>query len=1062
MSFRITISLTVSMALTALCISHKIEGQVPGEDVPSIVFSSDSMPQYKTIINARDDELGYSRDSLGNRVPDFSYCGYMASEKPIPDIPVKITVSAGPGDATRKIQEAIDYVSSLPVDESGFRGAILLEKGEFEIGGSLFIRSSGVVLRGSGSGAGGTVLMGTGVDRETLIQVAGRNDRIQGEKLPLAKRYFPLNETELVFESPHPFKEGDRVNVNRPSTKEWLERIGTDRLGVDDFRTHWDPGDFDINWDRTVVAVSPRSITLDAPITNALDPDFGGGYVTKYNWEGRLKNVGVENLHCLSGFDPSNPKDENHRWMAITMNHLCDGWVRRVVAENFVSSAVAVWEGCRRITVEDCKSLSPIGETANYRRYSFQTLGQQVLFQRCYAEYGYHDFSVGFTAPGLNAFVQCCSHMPIRFSGAVGGWATGVMFDKVTIDGGDISFAFRDMDGQGGGWSAANSLCWQCRAAKILLPSPPTANNWSYGSWAQPQGNGNHVWPQTFLKPESLFYDQLEQRTGKRFVESDKILVYESDETTAPSPEMARRMSERSRRPDLLMDEWIDSMIRTYPIRSDLSASIRLEDLPVKETDHEAVGTRAVNIVDGKVVRNGKLVTGRLISTALWRGSTRPHDLLQAGPHLTRYVPGRTGRGLTDDLDTVTARMIRDHVCALSHFPALWYERRRDDHARTLRSDADVWTPFYEQPFSRSGQGEAYDRLSKYDLNRWNPWYWSRLKEFADLADRKGLLLIQEHYLQHNIIEEGAHWVDYPWRSANNINNLGFAEPPHFSGDKRVYMAEEFYDTSNPVRRHFHEEYIRKSLENVKDNQNVIHDIGHEYTGPLHFIQFWLDVIAGWEEKNHKDVLVMLQGTKDVQDAILSDPGRSPVVDIVDIRQWHYREDGTLYAPAGGVSLTQRQYARIFNPGRTSFDQVYRAVDEYRRKYPDKAVISSLGRGGELSGWAVLMAGGSFAPIPAIEDDAFLEMAAGCKSYIVNHRQKKEYVLEKEGEGYIIFSQDPEVNVEFCDRQANYRLKWIDPATGKILDHEVPLPSGGLNMLRSPFEGASVAWLTVL
>ena len=32
-----------------------------------------------------------------------------------------------------------------------------------------------------------------------------------------------------------------------------------------------------------------------------------------------------------------------------------------------------------------------------------------------------------------------------------------------------------------------------------------------------------------------------------------------------------------------------------------------------------------------------------------------------------------------------------------------------------------------------------------------------------------------------------SYWCDYPWRSANNINQLGFAEKTVFSGDKRVY-----------------------------------------------------------------------------------------------------------------------------------------------------------------------------------------------------------------------------------------------------------------------------------
>lgn len=55
------------------------------------------------------------------------------------------------------------------------------------------------------------------------------------------------------------------------------------------------------------------------------------------------------------------------------------------------------------------------------------------------------------------------------------------------------------------------------------------------------------------------------------------------------------------------------------------------------------------------------------------------------------------------------------------------------------------------------------------------------------MADRDGLVLLHDHYNQHNIIEEGAHWCDYPWRSANNINQLGFAEKTVFRGQESVY-----------------------------------------------------------------------------------------------------------------------------------------------------------------------------------------------------------------------------------------------------------------------------------
>lgn len=75
----------------------------------------------------------------GDRVPDFSYCGYQRSEHPIPYIEAKVYVHPPQGDATAVIQRAIDYVSSLPLQDNQFRGAIQLLPGIYHIEGQLLV-----------------------------------------------------------------------------------------------------------------------------------------------------------------------------------------------------------------------------------------------------------------------------------------------------------------------------------------------------------------------------------------------------------------------------------------------------------------------------------------------------------------------------------------------------------------------------------------------------------------------------------------------------------------------------------------------------------------------------------------------------------------------------------------------------------------------------------------------------------------------------------------------------------------------------------------------------------
>ena len=123
-------------------------------------------------------------------------------------------------------------------------------------------------------------------------------------------------------------------------------------------------------------------------------------------------------------------------------------------------------------------------------------------------------------------------------------------------------------------------------------------------------------------------------------------------------------------------------------------------------------------------------------------------------------------------------------------------------------------------------------------------------------------------------------------------------------------------------------------------------------------------MIREWEKETGKHPIIGLSVTKDVQDSILAIPQYAAVVDLIDIRYWHYQADGTLYAPQGGQSLAPRQHARLLKPKKTSFEQVYRAVKEYHDKYPGKAIMYS-GDSYPEFGVAAFMAGGSLSVLPA-------------------------------------------------------------------------------------------------
>ena len=999
-------------------------------------------------------KLAYTKDGLGNRIPDFSYAGYKAGEEAIPNVTIQITVPLTKGDATKKIQSAIDYVSSLALDKNGFRGAVLLEKGQYEVQGGLYIKTSGVVLRGSGMSKNGTTIIGAGKDRQTLITIKGKNDRTTETPIRINDAYVPVNANQLHI-SNHSFKIGDEVTIHRPSTKKWIDILGTAHFGGGLTALGWKPGERDIFWDRKIISVDKETITLDAPITTALDTNYGGGFVSRYNWPGRIRQSGIENIRLVSSYEPSNPKDEAHRWMAITLENISDAWVRQITFEHFAGSVVAIFETAKRITVEDCKSLNPVSEIGGQRRYTFYTSGQQTLFQRCYAEYGYHDFAAGFCS-SLNAFVQCESYLPYSFSGTIDSWASGILFDIANVDGQAISFLNRSQDAQGAGWTAANSVLWQCAASRIDNYKPPTANNWAFGSWAEFSGDGYWESSNEHVNPRSLYYAQLSERIGDNVLQRAFLLPVESEASSSPSVEVAATLTKQATKPPWILKDWIDQAYKRNPIPTNASKQVQ-QSLSSNSAQKKISITQIKN---GWLVRDNEILFGRRAEQPWWRGNVHPNGIKEAGPAITRFVPGRTGKGLTDDLNEMTDSLVENNRTIFEHNYGLWYDRRRDDHERIRRINGEVWPPFYELPFARSSKETAWDGLSKYDLTKYNYWYWNRLKNFADLADEKGLVLIHQNYFQHNILEAGAHYADFPWRTANNINNTGFPEPVPYAGDKRLFMAEQFYDVSNPARRALHRAYIRQCLDNFKNNNSVIQLISAEYTGPLHFVQYWLDVIKEWEKETGKKEIIGLSTTKDVQDAILADPARASLVDLIDIRYWHYQADGSEYAPLGGQNLAPRQHARLLKPKKTSFEQVYHAVREYRQKYPSKAVIYSADSYDEF-GWAVFLAGGSLPVLPKNTNKEFLSAASGMLPVDLSNKSPGQWALSNSKNEFIVYAKSNAIQLDLTKTSNQFLVRWIDSKTGSLINKEEKIAGGKIIEIKKHDEGA-ILWLTRL
>ena len=531
----------------------------------------DLAPTVSRIHPGADGKLVYVPDEHGNTILDCSHAGYGGGGVPIPTVPVKATIWPVSGDNTAHVQGAIDKVSALPVDKYGFRGAVLLRSGYYRMATPVTITASGVVLRGEGMEDTGTVLIGTGTGRTpapaiplpgappaappgapaggraggpgggfgggqpTLIRIAGASGVTTKDdtRQAVTDEYVPVGARSFRVASARGIRPGDTVVVRRIGNADWIAAVG---MNGESPQSRWQP--FDIDWDRVVTDVQGNMVTIDAPITCAIEKRWGGGELMKYEDPGRIEKVGIENLRGVSEFDPAvrtreygnmdRPNyvveeyygDENHYSNFMTFDNMKHGWVRNATALHFVNSMVGTARGSKWLTVQDCVSREPISRRMGGRRFTFALRGQLAFVQRCHSDKGRHSFMTGQPTASGNVFLDCKATNAFSSSEPHERWATGSLYDNVLAP-----LTARFWKNINIGWAGANTVFWNCEGS-FLVQQPPTAQNFAFGHIGvhavvfniplqDSTKDAGHIESlDRHVAPRSLYLTQLRERLG--------------------------------------------------------------------------------------------------------------------------------------------------------------------------------------------------------------------------------------------------------------------------------------------------------------------------------------------------------------------------------------------------------------------------------------------------------------------------------------------------------------------------------------------------------------------
>jgi len=493
-------------------------------------FSARAAGTSAWVTQSPDGTLTYRATPSGDRIMDFSHAGYRGGGVPLPDVPVKLTLSPLPdpkADATAHIQSALDKLSALPLDATGHRGALLLAPGTYPCATPLTINASGVTLRGSGNDPAAptaTIIRMTGGKHTAILLGERSSASVTGKSGPETKitdRHVPTGAISLTVASTRGFAIGDFVEIRKTVTAAWISLLKMDQLVRDGKPQTWIKPGSKLTTLRTISAISGNTITLDAPLSDSIDSKYqppGGATLVKVPPPPWPSECALENFVIQSPLQAMNHSEQLYK--AITFRAQ-DSWMRNLRIEETMDS---VSMNGRRLTIENVSVIRKAKHPGSSKPSELSPNATQILLDRCHVE----GDNIWFAATGSGnagpiVFLDCT----FKGTGHIEGhmrWSTGMLLDNCTLPEGGIDFKNRGTAGSGHGWGLAWSVAWNCTAKTYTVQQPPGAYNWAIGcTWLDknaerkpPDPVGTFDSPDKPVTPKSLYRAQLAARLGTK------------------------------------------------------------------------------------------------------------------------------------------------------------------------------------------------------------------------------------------------------------------------------------------------------------------------------------------------------------------------------------------------------------------------------------------------------------------------------------------------------------------------------------------------------------------
>jgi hypothetical protein len=272
--------------------------------------------------------------------------------------------------------------------------------------------------------------------------------------------------------------------------------------------------------------VDGDSITLDVPLSDALDSRFTAASLVRYSFPGRITEAGVEGLRIEAPFE--DVPITQPQYTALRMDAVEDGWARDLEIRE-TQNGIVIGPGAKRLTLTNVRITHSAAHSGSDAPADFALQGTQILLDRCRVT-GEGAWPVVTESEVTGPLVV------LNFAADHGGfaprqpWATGVLVDGGNFPGGTerrpaLAFSNRATAGSGQGWDIGWAVAWNVSSPFLLIPQPPGALNWCIGCIGKPvtidsiPGGIFDSLGQT-VDPASLYLHQLRDRLGPDAVRS--------------------------------------------------------------------------------------------------------------------------------------------------------------------------------------------------------------------------------------------------------------------------------------------------------------------------------------------------------------------------------------------------------------------------------------------------------------------------------------------------------------------------------------------------------------